>query len=400
MARGLEAPALRHVRPRDQQADLQYCGDWQQQYRAHHAAIIASQMPPRYAVAVHHAGLADSLIKAVWVFYYALLTNRAFLLGFPPSQEAKFEWAYDAPNINWTDGQHVLETVDYEKPSGPQDSGVFLYNDLDNWNETDEDARMFVEGDIGTMAESAETVVFWKGSGKTLALFDNPHHKKKLHSMGLRPEVAVGCALHFLFEPNAAVKRLFHSEFQLLAQPQVLKIGVQIRTSSYSDAAFFEKDKASSELDPSFWDSWFECAQQIEHSSHVSSQDVLWYMISDSQPLRDYAKRQFGQKLLVTMPGEGMTLDHSTWGSHGYQGFISAAGESWLFGMTDYQVVTAASNFGKLGALRSMRWHNLYILGVNADSNSVSRLGIMQSQQCNKNNYDRFEDVSATWYAI
>ncbi len=125
-------------------------------------------------------------------------------------------------------------------------------------------SRLFAFGDLASKAEQAEIVVFWKGSGKTLALFDNPHYKKRLLAMGLRPDTAVGCALNFLFEPNAAVKAVFEREFASLSQPQVLRIGIQIRTSSYSDAAFFDKEKAAEELHLSFWDAWFDCAQQIE----------------------------------------------------------------------------------------------------------------------------------------
>ena len=99
----------------------------------------------------------------------------------------------------------------------------------------------------------------------------------------------------------------------------------------------------------------------------------------------------------MRIPGNGLTLDHSTWGSNDYQGF-SAAGENWLFGITDYQVVTGASYFGNIGALSSLGWHNLYALWV--QDNSVVRLGSLQSRQCDKNDYEHLEDVSARWFGI
>lgn len=354
-------------------------------------------------MSVHHAGLADSLVKAVWVFYYALLTDRAFLLGFPPTQDAHYEWAYEGPNVNWTDSDNVLARVNYTKLTGPQESGVYLFNDLVSWDSQDTDAKMFADGDLASKAEQAETVVFWKGSGKTFALFDNPHYKKRLLAMGLRPDTAVGCALNFLFEPNAAVKAVFEREFTSMSPPQVLRIGIQIRTSSYSDAAFFDKEKAAEQLHMSFWDAWFECAQQIEDDNVVANRQVLWYLLSDSQPLREFAKEKFGDKLLVTIPGTGMALGHSTWGADDpYQSFISAAGENWLFGMTDYQVVTGASYVGKVGALRSMGWHNLYSLWVQEKDNvsSVARFSNLQSRQCGKRDYEHLEDVSARWFGI
>ena len=399
----LQQPTLHHLEHGQHHLSVNHCGNWQERYKALHASIKSGNAAPRYAVSVHHAGLADSLVKAVWVFYYALLTDRAFLLGFPPTQDAHYEWAYEGPNVNWTDGDHVLARVNYTKPTGPQDSGVYLFNNLVSWDSQDTDAKMFADGDLASKAEQAETVVFWKGSGKTFALFDNPHYKKRLLAMGLRPDTAVGCALNFLFEPNAAVKAVFEREFTSLSQPQVLRIGIQIRTSSYSDAAFFDKEKAAEQLHMSFWDAWFECAQQIEDDNVVANRQVLWYLLSDSQPLREFAKEKFGDKLLVTIPGEGMALGHSTWGADDpYQAFISAAGENWLFGMTDYQVVTGASYFGKVGALRSMGWHNLYSLWVQEKDNvsSVARLGNLQSRQCGKHDYEHLEDVSARWFGI
>ena len=44
-------------------------------------------------------GLADSLKAAATVFYFAVLTDRAFLLYIPMNH---YEWAYGQPNINWT----------------------------------------------------------------------------------------------------------------------------------------------------------------------------------------------------------------------------------------------------------------------------------------------------------
>jgi len=35
-------------------------------------------------------------------------------------------------------------------------------------------------------------------------------------------------------------------------------------------------------------------------------------LLSDSQPFRESAREKFGDKLLVTIPGEGMALGHST----------------------------------------------------------------------------------------
>jgi hypothetical protein len=58
------------------------CGSWQDGYIELHKDILSGKKPPRYAISVPDpAGLSDRLVGAVSVFYYALLTNRAFQIA-------------------------------------------------------------------------------------------------------------------------------------------------------------------------------------------------------------------------------------------------------------------------------------------------------------------------------
>ena len=58
------------------------CGSWQDGYVELHKDILSGKKPPRYAISVPApAGLSDRLVGAVSVFYYALLTNRAFQIA-------------------------------------------------------------------------------------------------------------------------------------------------------------------------------------------------------------------------------------------------------------------------------------------------------------------------------
>ena len=52
-------------------------------------------------VSVSAAGLADSLVGAVTLFWVAVLQRRAFFMTFGDSR-GRYEWAFDQPNINWT----------------------------------------------------------------------------------------------------------------------------------------------------------------------------------------------------------------------------------------------------------------------------------------------------------
>jgi hypothetical protein len=56
----------------------QSCGNWQADYAALHAGVLSGRRPWRTVVALGDSGLADNLVGAVTVFYFALLTGRAF----------------------------------------------------------------------------------------------------------------------------------------------------------------------------------------------------------------------------------------------------------------------------------------------------------------------------------
>ena len=87
---------------------------------------------------------------------------------------------------------------------------------------------------------------------------------------------AVDCALNFRLSPMqlSSCQDTFHREFELLSQPSLLEIGVQICTRLYSDAAFLGKDKAMQDL--LFWDPWFGRAYQIQVNNIMGDRAVVW----------------------------------------------------------------------------------------------------------------------------
>ena len=66
--------------------------------------------------------------------------------------------------------------------------------------------ELFLSTDLRTVHPEQSVIFVASNRGRTYRLFDNPHHRRALASMGLRPETAFGCAFRFLFEPNAFVK--------------------------------------------------------------------------------------------------------------------------------------------------------------------------------------------------
>ena len=51
--------------------------------------------------------------------------------------------------------------------------------------------------------------------------------------MGLTPETAFGCISRFLIQPKKEVFDMFPEETQLLTRTDTLKIGIQLRTSTF-----------------------------------------------------------------------------------------------------------------------------------------------------------------------
>lgn len=65
--------------------------------------------------------------------------------------------------------------------------------------------ELFRGTDLRTVYPDQSVIFTTSNRGRTYRLFDNPHHRRALAHMGLRPETAFGCAFRFLFEPNSAV---------------------------------------------------------------------------------------------------------------------------------------------------------------------------------------------------
>ena len=59
-----------------------------------------------------------------------------------------------------------------------------------------------------------------------------------LHALGLRPETAFGCILNFLLDLQPSVKQHFSDILEVLTNPRVLKIGLQMR---FGDATFHKQ---------------------------------------------------------------------------------------------------------------------------------------------------------------
>ena len=233
----------------------------------------------------------------------------------------------------------------------------------DSNKHADEVFSMFSLKNLSDLGSDKEILFFTLNRGATVRLFDNSYHSEQLHRMGLTPETAFGCAIDFLFQPVPAIIDTIKPLLQTLRHATT--IGIHIRVG---DHVF----QGTDETDIGKYNSFFECAQQIEsrmltannvQEGHLNANDqqpakrVKWLLFSDSIKLRQRACEIYGDKVHV-MPG--MQVQHS-YGQHGVhekatatkRGFLNAATEHWLLGLTDVHVIDSYSGFGLSGAMRT-----------------------------------------------
>lgn len=375
-------------------SECSLCGHWQENYARLHADIRAGRRPPRYLVAVGvHSGLADNLVGMMSEFYFALLSHRAFLLtSWGPHPH--MDWAFDAPRINWTTAAYgeddpLILPLRREMPVPRYDSARIntsmyypMYVQQDHWwlgrNLTAEPAG----------AAHVPYILMASNRGKTYRLFENPHHAPALRAMGLRPEHAFYCAFHFLFAPSAPTRELMAAtQAALTGDPSALKIGIQIR---FNDTVLTKDMPGPALLHQKLH--MFACAQEIENDRRTPGQKVIWYLISDSVALRRAAREKYGDKVLTDDRMRPAHLDCEINGQKCDAESVkyvlrSAVAEMLLFSLTDYQVITFGSGFGRAGAFLSPHWRRIYTVEH-------------APRTCGRFEYDSLETVATDYAGI
>eukprot|EP00887_Chlorella_sp_A99_P003893 scaffold11.g3893.t1 len=394
-------------------SECSLCGHWQENYARLHADIRAGRRPPRYLVAVGvHSGLADNLVGMMSEFYFALLSHRAFLLtSWGPHPH--MDWAFDAPRINWTTAAYgeddpLILPLRREMPVPRYDSARIntsmyypMYVQQDHWwlgrNLTAEPAG----------AAHVPYILMASNRGKTYRLFENPHHAPALRAMGLRPEHAFYCAFHFLFAPSAPTRELMAAtQAALTGDPSALKIGIQARACALRGACA----SAASSQQPCVlalhcWPRprpmFGVCClpMQIRFNDTVLTKDMpgpallhqKLHMFACAQEIEN-DRRTPGQKVLTDDRMRPAHLDCEINGQKCDAESVkyvlrSAVAEMLLFSLTDYQVITFGSGFGRAGAFLSPHWRRIYTVEH-------------APRTCGRFEYDSLETVATDYAGI
>ena len=219
----------------------------------------------------------------------------------------------------------------------------------------------------GTLDDMLDVgVIYMSGNvGISNFLFDNPHYKHRLASMGMHPDNAFRCAMNFLFAPSQAVQKKFADEFQVMSNTSKFKIAIQLRLGDSFLNGRADKmisDERRTEPDLQNIQHFFACAETLEQTFMSTSEKAIWFVVSDSLEVRRIANATFPDKVItrVVQPEHVYAAEEHT----KLTAMIETAGEHWLIGMSDYQIISRYGNFGKTASLRKHAWHTIYRLPV------------------------------------
>mmetsp|Transcript_6767 Transcript_6767/g.18159 ORF Transcript_6767/g.18159 Transcript_6767/m.18159 type:complete len:480 (-) Transcript_6767:609-2048(-) len=340
------------------------CGKWVTEYAALHRAILAGKAPQRYAIMRSKQefgnGLADRLASSVSILLFAILTDRAFLYDWDPpppppgipihegcgGPQQKYRpstplWsALRSDFINWT----------YEHSRSPEAGNSTLLMDYVCDKGMDEYRAMFASQDLTAVGEGFHSVVWYTDHAGVYSAFNNPYLQPALAALGLQQDIAFACLFDFLYRPVPEVVNMFRPELQILLDPSVFKIGLQIRVGDWqlvSASSYFFRPQNF----PSLFHHYFQCAEEIEGSLAQPGQRVVWFVLTDVLSLRQRLKDRYGPRILTNTT---VVVEHTVKSDvRSDSPFLQAAGELWLFSLTDHHILTRTSGFGKVGAMLS-----------------------------------------------
>jgi hypothetical protein len=175
------------------------------------------------------------------------------------------------------------------------------------------------------------------------------------------------CGWFTLCAPNSAVQALYRPYWDALSEPDVLRIGINVRLG---DAVFRQQHESLGDSQLAVAAPYFECAEILEKAFAVAGQKVLWYLTADAMPLRVAAKAKYGAKLLTDTT---TVTQHPDCWSHNPESCNKAAmdlsiqhaiGQLSTFSMADFHIMPKESGFARLGAWMSGKYDNLFEFDV------------------------------------
>jgi hypothetical protein len=144
---------------------------------------------------------------------------------------------------------------------------------------------------------------------------------------------------------------------------------------------------------------FFKCAERLEAAFASPGQKVIWFLNSDSQAIRKAAKAVYGDKLLTD---DSLKMAHPQCGTFNKKQVCQekhklkwalqhSLGSILTFSMTDVQVITRDSGFGRTGAWLANSRDRIYQMHIHEKNWS----SICQPEKPTSHN-----ESSTTWSGI
>ena len=244
--------------------------------------------------------MADRVVGLATTLLIAILTDRAFQMG-RRGKLPIFEAAFEAPSFNWSrdpDPDWLIEPLNEKANPRNYNQSVLESKEYYAVN-TINDIRLqdsLLRKDLSViMGGDARTTMMVGNRGKTIRMFENENYSKRLLDMGLTPYTAFGCMVNYMMQPKKEIFLPVFDQFERMSnlEDKILKISLQIRAGDHvwGNNANVNAEEGKSLL--SSLDRYFACAQQIEDFVQADSpgkySSVLWYLATDSKPLRHAA---------------------------------------------------------------------------------------------------------------
>lgn len=199
---------------------------------------------------------------------------------------------------------------------------------------------------------------FYTNRGMIYRSFKYKHLQKSINRLGLEPTTAFACISEYLFKPKPPALDLITQYTSVLALPTIFSVGIHIRTGDQS-MRDEEYDKVNTGVfDLTFANllnpcslcsrravkrhiAFFRCARELGETYARKDQKVVFFLITDSQHLKQDAQRVLGNKLITT----DMVPQHVHQKSGHVDGVMSAVVEDWILAKADMLVATQDSGF-------------------------------------------------------
>ncbi|KAI8327991.1 hypothetical protein BC941DRAFT_445874 [Chlamydoabsidia padenii] len=321
-------------------------------------------------------GLADRMSGMISTFFYALITNRAYLAHWANENPIPLEILFEQPNVNWTYNPKEMRDL-----FNSNDNELLNFQQVDTLNQNYDGlgAIMFRDG------PSQDFDVLWNASyveirsnrAYIVRTFDySTRYPNKMEKLGLTKENAFGCIADYLFRPTVGARRYINTYRELFSLKSVLSIGIQIRTN---DQALANPQNDDNTLEKWFY--YFKCANEFATSKRAPHhQRIVYFLVTDSHKLREEFERmnddtalrtkylglassEITSTVITNLPLEHIEPDQvakyinveipvEVSRERMTPGVNSALIENWLLSYTDFRVISP-QGYGKMAAFHS-----------------------------------------------